>query len=218
MREGSRSQESVEAENARLKARITELERERFYDDAPRQSRTRSESRFSDVSSHAARTADNVTRGMVYAFIEQLQSGVDVMNTIADEFFSEPRTRSRGASLSSDEDTRYDADEFFSEPRTRRRSASLSSDEDEDIRSDDERRSVLSSGLAEGIHESLEIPHRVARRFFEELDAPRESERYAGQRITRRDRGRPVRRESTEVHKRTPSGTSTKIETETKNE
>lgn len=215
MREGSRSQESVEAENARLKARITELERERFDDDAPRQNRVRSESRFSDISSHAARTADNVTRGMVYAFIEQLQSGVDVMNTIADEFFTEARTR-RGASLRSDEDIRSDADEFFSEPRTRRRSASLSSDED--IRSDEERRSVLTSGLAEGIHESLEIPHRVARRFFEELDAPRESERYAGQRTTRRDRGRPVRRESTEIHKRTPSGTSTKIETETKNE
>jgi hypothetical protein len=191
MREGSRSQESVEAENARLKARIKELELERFDDDTPRRYPERSENRFSDVSSHAARTADNVSRGMVYAFIEQLQSGVDVMNTIADEFFSEARTRRRDAGLSTAEDLRSD---------------------------DEERRSTLSSGLAEGIHESLEIPHRMARRFFDELDAPSESDRYASTRTTRRDRSRSVRRESTATHKTSPSGSTTKIETETRNE
>jgi hypothetical protein len=182
MQEMSRSQESLEAENARLKGRITELESERFEEDVPaaRRNRERSENFFGDVSSHAARTADNVTRGLVYAFIEQLQSGVDVMNTIADEIFGESRSRRRGADVSSDE----------------------------------EKRSAAMSGLAEGIHKSLEIPHRVAKRFFEELEAPSESERPAGQKPARRDRGGSVRRESTETQNRTPSGSTTKIETE----
>lgn len=192
MREATRSQESVEAENARLKARIKELETERFDDDVPaaRGNRERSEFRFRDVSSHAARTADNVTRGLVYAFIEQLQSGVDVMNTIAEEVFAESRARRRGADFSSDED----------------------------IRPSEERRFAVTSGLAEGIHESLNIPHRVAKRFFEELEAPSESERPAGPRRARRDRGGSVRWESAETQRTTPSGSTTKIETETRKE
>jgi hypothetical protein len=189
MREGNRSHESVEAENARLKARIRELESDRFDEDAPsaRRNRERSENRFSDVSSHAARTADNLSRGVFYALIEQMQSGVDVMNTIADEVFGESRTRRRD------------------------------SNSDEDTRSND-RRSSVTSGIVEGIHESLEIPHRVAKRFFEELEPASESDRPSSHKTARSERSGSVRRESTETHKVTPSGSTTKVETETRTE
>jgi len=65
-----KEKESLETENAQLRARIEELEH-------PAQ----------DLPFHAFDTADRLARGFTYALVEELQTGVDSINAMANKFF-----------------------------------------------------------------------------------------------------------------------------------
>jgi hypothetical protein len=100
--ESGRSQSSLEAENARLRARIRELEsrysdrRTDEYDEPWRRRHSEeTEDRVRDIPSHAADTMERLARGLTHAFVEQLQSSVDAMHAVADEILGASRSRRR---------------------------------------------------------------------------------------------------------------------------
>jgi len=176
------SNESLEAENARLRSRIRELqselgERRETESGSTRRSRTRRTRRISeetedslrDIPDHAMDELDRLARGFSYAAAEHFRSASDVINRFADEMFrGRPERRS--------------------ESETRRESESdLDREEDRLVDYTDD----TLAGIAGGVHESIEMPRRVIERFFDayEEDLPARSSR----RRTRARTGRSVR-------------------------
>jgi hypothetical protein len=228
--ESGRSRESLEAENARLRARIRELEsrysdrRANEYDEPwRRRRREETEDRVRDIPSHTADSLERLTRGLTYAFVEQLQSGVDALNVVADEILGPSRSTRR---------TRYEGEER-GEYRRRRTSRYEETEADEEYDEERGRRpgrrsadmmSDVAAGIAEVIHESLDTPRRVVERFFDayyEENEPRrrrEEEPRDRRWEARRERGGRVQTELTETETVSPTGTRTTSETEIERE
>lgn len=192
----SRSYESLEAENARLRARIRDLESKRSHGDdygRRRRNRTSAEDRVRDLPSHASDAADRLTRGLTYAFAEHLQSGVDALTAVADEVFGGPRSGRTTSDRS-----------YTDEPGENHAKSDHENEDDADDRRSGDRisdaMSDLAHGVVEGIHQSLDAPRRSAERFFDEIydeqDRPRSySKSY---RRETQEGGSRVRKETTE--------------------
>jgi len=88
------STESLRAENARLRARIRELEAE-----APRRSRLEVDEETADISrdlpGRAMNEANRVMRAAILASLEQLRVGAEAVDTFASEVFRRNRPETR---------------------------------------------------------------------------------------------------------------------------
>lgn len=161
--------QSLEAENARLRARIRELESEPTDTGSsprPRRRRTRAiseetEDNLRDVPSHAMDELGRLGRGLSYAVAEGFRVTSDLFSCWADEV-SAPRSQRRsrhapsvrsGANVDTEGDTE-------SEPQV----ASTVADD-------------LVAGVASGIHEVIDGPRRVVESF---MDAYQEDPKPSG--------------------------------------
>jgi hypothetical protein len=155
--------QNLEAENARLRARIRELESdpsaraETDRSTASQRSRTRrtrtlspeTEDRLRDIPSHALDELDRLARGVSYAMAENLRSTSDVITSVAEELFG-PKSQRRSESTtrrSSSVDTRVEVD--------RGQDRVVESDTDPDVDRVSNMADDLVAGVAKGAHESL---------------------------------------------------------------
>jgi hypothetical protein len=193
--------QALEAENERLRARIKELEselsggedtssRRRYRTRRTRRLSEETEDSIRDIPSHAIDELDRLARGFSYAVAENLRSTSDVINGFADEVFGR---RGERRSVSRTRRSRYE------DEREQDREYESESDRDQvSTASVDE---VL-AGVATGIHESLDMPRRVIERFFdayEEEPSSRSSER----RVRVRTQDEPTRSSRVEVKEKT---------------
>ena len=233
------SASSTEAENARLRERIRNLEAELSRGSEQRRStsrRDRDEDSFRDVATHAADEASRFLRGLTFAMVEQLRASAKVADAIADEVFTRQESEPASERSSSSSSRRYRArDRSYRSSYSRYESDERSYD-DEDDRADNEGRRArrrtrnlandVVSGVIEGLHQSVEVPRRVVSRFYEayaedddsdgsesqDADTYRSERRYSSERESA-DEGRT---RSVKVEKESgPSGESFKKEIKT---
>jgi cell division septum initiation protein DivIVA len=134
---------ALAAENARLKARIDELEAELQSKGSGKKSKSHTETDklVHDMPDKAADEATRLLHALAHAFVEQLRSSADVIKVVADEAFKRREQRSS-------------KDERLDEMR-------LSEIEDD-----------LASVLNKGIDKSLDVPRRVVDKFYEVYQEP----------------------------------------------
>jgi hypothetical protein len=173
---------TLEAENARLRARIRELEmrssRETVdeTDDSDRQRRwDEADDRGRDIPDHAANTINRLGRAFMSAEAEMVRASLDAGRAVADEMRGRSdKTRSSRAER---DDRERDRD------RKSRDSSTLMAD--------------LANGIAEAVHQSLELPVRAVDRFMEEFDRERERQRNEDRPRRTRSSRSSVRSENT---------------------
>jgi len=133
---------TLAAENARLKARIEELEAQLHTKGSGKPASHSDIDRLThDIPEKAAHEANRLVHAMAHAFVEQLRSTADVINVVADEAYKRKEERS----------TR---DESIDEMRLR------------DLEND------IASVLSKGIEKFLATPRRVVNKFYEVYQEP----------------------------------------------
>ena len=140
---------SLEAENARLRARVRELESKGSEKpgEGPGKSSHWSrleaaEDRVRDIPEHAYDTVNRLARGITSAQTEYVQGSLDSVNALLDEVFSRTRKGGKSSAASGEADSSpLDA------PRE------LATD--------------VASGIVECLHRALETPLRAVDRFFD---------------------------------------------------
>jgi predicted metal-dependent phosphoesterase TrpH len=139
------SRESLEAENARLRARVRELEsrssegRTDATGGSARWHRwEEAEDRVRAIPDHAFDTVNRLARGLASAHAEYLQASLDATNAFLDDIVARSRTGRKASSTSEDA-----------------------------VESSRELAADVASGIVECIHQSLETPLRAVDRFFD---------------------------------------------------
>jgi hypothetical protein len=222
-REQVRSRESLEAENARLRARLRALESRgsaiREEEEGPSGGDRR------DVADRAQNIPSRLARGLTYSLVEGMQASVDVLNVFADQVFRSPRSSRRTADDSDRVDARQDRNsDLDTEPDLAEDTERRPADRAADVVAD------LASGIAKGINESLDIPRRAVKGFSDAYsDAePQGHREEASVRETREFETRSVRRYATggervtrsrtQSERKTPTGTEVTTESESSSE